>query len=190
MAKDIVKLETDERAMLRKKNTIILSGEINEVSAECFIQDMLILAGQEEVKVVILSPGGELTDGLAITAAIREAQKEGTKVVGQVYGHASSMASFIFEYCDIRRMDKDAILMIHGVREFQEGDIKNTEIEIALLHDMMHSQAEQLAARCREAGADKDLQEVDYWEQMLNEDTPHYFLADQALAAGLIDEVV
>jgi len=190
MTKDVFKIQTDERAMLRKKGIILLSGEIAYPTAEAFVQDMLLLSGRREVKIIISSPGGEVTDGLAIIAAIREAQGKGTLVCGSVYGHASSMAAFILQYCDTRAMDKDAILMVHGVKDFQEGDIKNTEIEIALLHDLMHNQAKQLALRCEKSGADDQLQDEDYWYTILTEDTPHYFMADQALAAGLIDEIV
>jgi len=188
--KDTIRFEADERSILRKKGIVQLSGEINCATSECFVQDVLLLGGRKEINIIISSPGGELSDGLAITAAIRGAQEKGSIVRGKVYGHASSMAAFVLEYCDVRIMDKDAILMVHGVREFQEGDIKNTEIEIALLHDLMHRQATQLAWRCKKSKADKQLQDEDYWYALLTEDTPHYFLADQALAAGLIDEVV
>lgn len=190
MAKDVVRFEADERSILRKKGIVQLSGEIGCCTCECFVQDMLLLSGKSEINIFISSPGGDVSDGLAMIAAIRGAQDNGTIVKAVVYGHASSMAAIILEYCDVRVMDREAVLMIHGVREFQEGDIKNTEIEITLLHDLTRRQAVQLALRCKESKADKQLQEEDYWYLLLSEDTPHYFLADQALAAGLIDAIV
>ena len=188
--KDTIRFEADERSVLRKKGIVQLSGEIGCCTCECFVQDLLLLGGRKQIDIYISSPGGDVSDGLAMIAAIRGVQAKGTVVRAVVYGHASSMAAVILEYCDVRVMDREAILMMHGIREFQEGDIKNAEIEIALLHDLTRSQAAQIALRCKQSKADKQLQDEDYWCALLTEDTPHYFLSDQAKAAGLIDEVV
>jgi len=176
-----------ERRQLRNNRTIIISGDIDGGSAHEFVEDIQMLLldkSKDPVTLIINSPGGNVFNGIAIITAIRNAQRKGIKLVGEVHGHACSMAFFILQCCDERRMGKLDILMAHGITTGFSGDMKSLEAENKLLGYWHTEFAELVAGRC--VG---EFIESGYWFEILRDNTPQWYTAEESKEMGLIDTV-
>ena len=139
--------------------------------------DQLADAGGADVLVRINSGGGSFSEGPAIYNAL--AGYSGT-INTEVDGIAYSMASLILQSGKTRRMAENSVLMVHGSQYSAEGSAE----EMRKTADMMdvHTSAMIKAFTARGISADT----VKGW---LTDGEDHYFTANQALSAGLIDEV-
>ena len=105
---------TLETELLNNQRKIFLTEEINTQSAISVIKQLMVLDSSDDpspIKLYISSPGGSVTDGLAIVGALRSCRK---KVDSYCVGLCSSMASVIF-ICSTgkRYMESFSSLMIH-----------------------------------------------------------------------------
>jgi len=79
-------------------------------------------AAPGDLLVRINSPGGSVTEGLAIYEQLQAARREGRKVTCQVDGLAASMASVIACAADTVQMGESALFMIHNPWSGVRGD--------------------------------------------------------------------
>jgi len=176
-----------ERRTLREKRKILVAGEICEGDAHEFLEDMNILLSEdsnEPIRLIIASIGGEAFPGFAMIRAIRAAQRRGIRVIGEVNGCACSMAFFMLQSCDERRMGTLDVLMAHGVTTGLIGDMKNIEAETKLLNHWHTEWSRIVAGRCK-----GDYNEAGYWFEVFRDNTPCWYTADEALEMGLVDTV-
>lgn len=151
------------------------SCDVDEHLAANVIKGLHILSSirlGDPINIIINSQGGDTQHGLAIYDAIRLVS---SPVHITVFGHCYSIAAWILQAGTIRRMTANSSLMIHdgeGTKSkfFKEQDIKCRDI---------------LLARIREKHPDFSVTKL---QKMLDTDT--YLWADQALALGLVDQVV
>jgi ATP-dependent Clp protease protease subunit len=176
-----------ERRSLRKHRVIIVSGEIESGTAHEFLEDMHFLLyedSKEPITVIIASPGGDAFSGFSMVRAIRLAQKKGIKVIGDVHGHACSMAFFLLQTCDERIMGKLDVLMAHGITTGFTGDMKNMEAESKLLTFWHREWADLVADRC--VG---EYKEPGFWFEIFRDNTPQWYTAEEAIEMGLVDKI-
>jgi len=132
---------------------------------------------------------GDVVAKLAVIDAIEDAQRKGCQLIGEVYGHSMSAAFMILQACDVRRIGRNAILMVHGITSWAGGDVKNIKAEQGLLEELQIRGAQDLASRSTaEAGSKYTTEE--FWLTILADNTPVYLFPDQALEWGLVDEVL
>ena len=176
-----------ERRVLRKQRIMILSGDIDTGTAHEFIEDVMLLIkdSKDPITLIITSPGGSAFAGFAIIRAIRYAQKHGVKVIGSVYGQAMSMAFFILQCCDVRKMGSLCVLMAHGVTTGFVGDMRNAEAEHKLLRLWQKDLSELVAERCSKK--DSQYGKPEYWFAILRDNTPQFYSAEESLEMGLVD---
>ncbi len=179
----------NERTKLRRQRTILLTNEIFDCEAECVIQDLELLAvdSNEPVTLIIASPGGNAFAGYAIMRAIQRAQSRGVRIIGQVHGHAMSMAFFVLQCCDERVMGKFCNLMCHGVTTFTVGDMKNIEAETKIMRKFQHEMSVMLAERCTAMGS--EYKEAGFWHAVLEDNTPQFYDSEESIVMGIIDRV-
>ena len=127
---------------------------------------------EEPIRIIMNNQGGDTQHGLAIYDTIRGLS---SPVHIDVYGHCYSIGAWILQAADHRRMSKHSSLMIHdgeGTKDkfHREQDEKCRDI---------------LLARIREKHPDY---KVSVLQKLLDTDT--YMWPEQALALGLIDEVI
>lgn len=91
------------------------------VNAASFLE-ALKAAAPGDLLVRINSPGGSVTEGLAIYEQLQAARREGRKVICQVDGLAASMASVIACAGDLVQMGESALFMIHNPWSGVRGD--------------------------------------------------------------------
>jgi len=179
-----------ERRNLRLSRVILLSGEIDIGAAHEFVEDIKMLLlddSNEPITIIISSPGGNVFSGVAIIRAIREAQSRGIKIIGDVYGQAMSMAFFILQCCDERRMGSLCTLMAHGITTGFIGDMRNVEAEQKLLTSWQREIAQLISNRC--TSYDTEYTESGYWFAILKDNTPQFYDSHEAKEMGLIDIV-
>jgi ATP-dependent protease ClpP protease subunit len=178
---------SSERELLRDLRIICLTGDIDDVTATEFIQDMTLLTSKSKkpITIIFASNGGEVDSGLACVRAIKGAQSKKIKVIGTVYGHCMSMAFLVLQCCDTRIMGTGDILMAHGITAFRFGDIRNHKAETKLLEFWQKYFAHVVASRCK----DKKKFCTDYWITALADQMPQYFTSKECLDMGLIDDI-
>lgn len=176
-----------ERRALRKNRVIIVSGDIDSGTAHEFLEDIHMLLYEESrdpITIVIASPGGEAFSGFAMVRAIRLAQKNGIKVIGEVHGYACSMAFLLLQSCDERIMGKLDVLMAHGITTGFSGDMKNIESETKLLTCWHGELAKLVAKRC--VG---EYTEPGFWFEIFRDNTPQWYTAEECVEMGVVDKV-
>lgn len=177
------------QARLYNERTLVLSGEIEEYEADAMTTFLQTLSGtKDDITLLITSYGGAVDAGGAIIRAIRHAQANSCKVIGEVRGYAMSMAAVILQACDVRFAAPEDIIMVHGATGQSVGDIRNQEADVAMTKRLMDIHAKFFAGRS--TSEDTKYHDEEYWRKLLDDNFPHYYFGHEALEAGLIDEVI
>lgn len=130
----------------------------------------------DELDVHLNSPGGDIFDGLAIYQALRDHRAQ---ITVRIDGLAASIASVIMMAADKIVMAPKASVMIHDgwtMAVGNAGDLRKTA-------DLLDKQSEIIAS----VYADRSGQPADFWRDRMRDET--WYNADEALAAGLVDEI-
>ncbi|MEV8402590.1 head maturation protease, ClpP-related [Streptomyces niveus] len=129
-----------------------------------------------KIRVRINSPGGSVFDGIAIANALRAHPAE---VTVQVDGIAASIASVIAMAGDRLVMMPSSTLMIHDASGLCMGNSADMQQMADLLDKLSDNIADVYATK---GGGTRE-----QWRDLMQEET--WYLADEAVAAGLADEV-
>lgn len=166
-----------------RSRTLYLSygveGEDVELDQKC-AADMIkgltlleLLGPDKDIHIIINCQGGDVDAGLGIYDKIKSLSN--CQVTATVMGSAWSMAAWILQAADIRRMTKHSSLMIHDGSGRKDKFTKKQDIFMRKI----------LLDRIREKHPQYPVSKL---QRFLDTDT--YFSADEALELGLIDEVV
>ena len=98
--------------ILDKRRIITLFGEINEELSKKMIKELIKLdnISHKTITILINSPGGDCTEGLAIVDAIK---MSASPIQTVITGMSASMAGIISVCGDIRMITKNAFWMAH-----------------------------------------------------------------------------
>lgn len=129
-----------------------------------------------ELEVHLNSPGGDVFDGLAIYQALKE---HPAKVTMHIDGLAASIASVIAMAADKVVMAPKASMMIHDGWTMGVGNAG----DLRKVADLLDKQSDIIAS----VYADRTDQPTDFWRARMLDET--WYNADEALAAGLVDEI-
>jgi ATP-dependent Clp endopeptidase proteolytic subunit ClpP len=132
-----------------------------------------------DIAVRLNSPGGEAVDGFAIYNLLAQ---HPAKVTVTVIGQASSAASYILQAADVRKINANAIIMTHKAMGGARGNAEALESQGKALRIIDDSMAGVYASR---TGKSKEEASGAF---LATSDT--YWSADDAKAAGLVDEVL
>lgn len=163
------------------------ADEENEVSyamAEYAIKGLISLDGASDknIYVVVNTPGGWVSQGMAIYDAIRECR---SKVVGKVYGEAYSMGSVILQACDERVMMPNASLMIHNGSGCASGSIDDIDSLVKFTRKYDKICEDIYLEKIREIKPRFTREQL---KKLLRIDT--YMTAEEAVNIGLADEIL
>lgn len=145
------------------------------ISAKAFVDELKKYSGKK-LTVRINSPGGVVTEGLAIFNALKR-HKGG--VVVQIDALAASMATYIALAGAPIRMAENAYFMIHNVT----GGAWGTPDEMRRAADVAEKMQKGIVA-AYVAKTGKSVEEI---EEKMDEET--WFTAEEALDFGFIDEI-
>ena len=177
-------------AELHNDRKLVMIGDIDASVLEGVVNSLGVMARTlDPVTLLIATTGGEANPTMGIISVIRDLQRLGIKVTGQVHGYCMSAGAIILQACDQRVISQQGLLMVHGPSaEGIGGDVKNHEAEVTMIRKLIQFWAELFAER----NTSKDLHrhEIAYWTEIQQESIPRYFTPAEALDAGLVDEVV
>nr|WP_321291835.1 ATP-dependent Clp endopeptidase proteolytic subunit ClpP [uncultured Trichococcus sp.] len=172
----------DIYSRLLKDRIIMLSGPIDDNTANSVIAQLLFLDAQDSEKdiyIYINSPGGSVSAGLAIYDTMNFIKADVQTIA---MGMAASMGSFLLTAGEKgkRFALPNAEIMIHQPLGGAQGQA--TEIEIAARHIL------QTRERLNKILAERTGQPMEIIER--DTDRDNYMTAQQAKDYGLIDEVM
>ena len=172
----------DIYSRLLKDRIIMLSGPIDDNTANSVIAQLLFLDAQDSEKdiyIYINSPGGSVSAGLAIFDTMNFIKADVQTIA---MGMAASMVSFLLTAGEKgkRFALPNAEIMIHQPLGGAQGQA--TEIEIAARHIL------QTRERLNKILAERTGQPMEVIER--DTDRDNYMTAQQAKEYGLIDEVM
>ena len=159
-------------------NEILIYGPIGSdwgITAQDVIAQLDGMTG--DVVVRINSMGGSFGEGPAIYSALT---RYPGRIDTEVDGVAYSMASVILQAGRTRKMAQNAVMMVHGAQFFAEG----TAQDMRKTADLVDVHTDSMVSAFTSRGIPEDTA-----RDWLTDGEDHYFTAEQALAAGLIDEI-
>lgn len=172
----------DIYSRLLKDRIIFLGGEINDDVANSVIAQMLFLEADDPDKDIFLyinSPGGVITSGMAIYDTMQYIRCEVSTIC---IGMAASMGAFLLAAGakGKRRILENAEVMIHQ----PSGGAKGQATDISIVA----KQIEKIKERLNTILSQRTGQPFDKVAQDTERD--NYMTAQEALAYGLVDEVI
>lgn len=160
---------------------LLLEGEVNDVTCNGLIKSMLVMEHQsatEPITLIINSPGGGVTAGLALIDTL---QSLDCPVITVGEGVVASMAAVIMACGDRRQVYRHTQVLIHQLMG-GTGMAQQTDIEIAAQRiAALRTELDELLAEHGKLSSQEfhELTECDCWCN-----------AKRALELGLMDEVI
>lgn len=162
----------------RRNNHIYAYGTIGESYGGEWFASSLREAAQYGDPVIHLSTyGGSTMDGAVMISAIRDA---GRPTTVRVEGMAASMGAIVMLSASRVEIAQNALVMVHAPSIWGGG----TQQELAQQSELLGKVTEALKSELRSRGIADD--RIDEWF----DGTDHWFTAEEAVAAGLADEVI
>lgn len=167
--------------LLTEQNTITIFSAIDSDVAKDVIAKIKFLEekGADEITLLINSPGGSVSDGLAIYDALNESSAD-IKTVA--VGMAASMGAFLLSggTKGKRFASQNAEIMIHQPLGGAMGQA--TEIEIACRHIL---KTRELLNRIMAENTGRSVKDIE-----LATERDNIFSAEEAMSFGLIDKII
>lgn len=107
-------------------------------SAESIKKDIEELGDVDTINIYINSPGGSVTEGIAIYNYLRRKSKT-AKIVGYIDGIAASIATIIASACDELHICTGGMYMIHRASTYAWGNVDEMKEQLEIL-DKIDSQ--------------------------------------------------
>ena len=167
---------------LLKERIVILSEEVNHVTASLITAQLLFLEAEDpdkDIQFYINSPGGSVTDGMMIYDTMQHIKPDVQTIC---MGMAASMGAFLLSAgaAGKRFILPNAEVMIHQPSGGAQG--QSTDIQIAAKH------IQRTKDKLNRIMAEKTGQPV----EKIAEDTErdYWMSAEEALAYGLVDQIM
>jgi ATP-dependent Clp protease protease subunit len=177
-AKGKIQEKIDEKLLEERK--VFLWGQVDDHSAKHVIDRLLYLdfISNDEIQLIINSPGGYVTSGFAIYDTLKSLKSPVSTVCS---GLAASMASILLSAGEKGRrfIEPHAQVMIHQPSGGARGQASNIEIQAREIIKTRTLSAEILATNCSQT-VDKVLKDFDrdYWMN-----------AQESIEYGIVDGV-
>ena len=167
---------------LLKERIIIMSDEVNQVSASLVMAQLLFLEAEDpekDIQLYINSPGGEITSGFMIYDTIQYIKPDVQTIC---MGMAASMGAFLLAAGakGKRFALPNAEIMIHQPLGGIQGQASDISIEAE--HIL------QIKSKLNRILAERTGQPLEVIER--DTDRNHWMTAEEAKAYGLIDEIM
>ena len=150
---------------------------MNDSESFNFELNNLGLGEDEELVVIINSPGGSVIEGWGIYNRLKSLDN---KVVTRVEGLAASIASLIALAGDEVKMSEVGSIMIHRASTMADGNQKDLEKQIETLKTI-----DETLITVYQAKTGESREQVEEWM-----DDEKWFTADEAIEIGFVDEII
>ena len=166
-----------------KSAELILYGNIgsheywDDISDKAFKQDIENLGDVENIILHINSPGGSVFSAVAIANTLKN---HNAKVTAKIDGLAASAATIITSACDVVRMPKNALFMVHNPITFAYGNNQDMQKTLEMLDKVKDSIIETYLNKAK---TDKET-----LSQLMDDET--WMDAEMAKEYGFVDEII
>lgn len=150
----------------------------DDICDKTFKEEIANLGEVENINLHINSPGGSVFAAVAIANTLKNHK---AKIIAFIDGLAASAATIITSACDVVKMPKNALFMIHNPLTWAYGDKQELEKTGILLDKVKDSILETYLAKAK----DKTKEEL---SALMDEEK--WFNAEEAKEFGFIDEIV
>ena len=175
---NIMKNEEENSADMILYGTIGSDEWWDDICDKTFKEDIANLGEVENINLHINSPGGSVFAAVAIANTLKNHK---AKVTAYIDGLAASAATIITSACDLVKMPKNALFMIHNPLTWAYGNKQELEKTGILLDKVKDSILETYLAKAK----DKTKEEL---SALMDEEK--WFNAEEAKEYGFIDEIV
>ena len=175
---NIMKNEEENSADMILYGTIGSDEWWDDICDKTFKEDIANLVEVENINLHINSPGGSVFAAVAIANTLKNHK---AKVTAYIDGLAASAATIITSACDVVKMPKNALFMIHNPLTWAYGNKQELEKTGILLDKVKDSILETYLAKAK----DKTKEEL---SALMDEEK--WFNAEEAKEYGFIDEIV
>lgn len=167
---------------LLKERIVILSEEVNDVTASLITAQLLFLEAEDpekDIQFYINSPGGSVSDGLMIFDTMQHIKPDVQTIC---MGMAASMGAFLLAAGTKgkRFILPNAEVMIHQPSGGAQG--QSTDIQIAASH------IQRTKDRLNRILSEKTGQPIDRVTQ--DTDRDNWMTAEEAVAYGIVDQIM
>ena len=174
----------DIYSRLLKDRVILLEGEVHDQMANLIVAQLLYLESEDDTKDIYLyinSPGGSVTAGMAIYDTMQFVKPDITTIV---MGQACSMGSLLAQAGSKgkRKMLPNARHMIHQPSGGARGQATDMEIQVKEILAMKKS--------LTQIYVDHNSMSKTYEDLAKDMERDYFMSAQEALAYGLVDEVI
>jgi ATP-dependent Clp protease protease subunit len=172
----------DIYSRLLNDRIVFLNGEVNEASSSVIVAELLYLEAQDpdkDIQFYINSPGGSVTDGLAIYDTMQYIKADVSTIC---VGMAASMGAFLLSAGakGKRICLPNAEVMIHQVLGETKGQETDIQIEARHMARIKKTLTEIIANNCGKS-----------YEQVYADcERNNWMSAEEAKEYGLIDSVI
>ena len=166
-----------------KSAELILYGSIgsdeywDDISDKAFKQDIENLGDVENITLHINSPGGSVFSAVAIANTLKNHK---AKITANIDGLAASAATIITSACDIVKMPKNALFMVHNPITFAYGNNQDMQKTLEMLNKVKNSIIETYLNKTK---TDKET-----LSELMDNET--WMSAEEAKEYGFIDEIL
>ena len=166
-----------------KSAELILYGSIgsdeywDDISDKAFKQDIENLGDVENITLHINSPGGSVFSAVAIANTLKNHK---AKITANIDGLAASAATIITSACDIVKMPKNALFMVHNPITFAYGNNQDMQKTLEMLNKVKNSIIETYLNKAK---TDKET-----LSELMDNET--WMSAEEAKEYGFIDEIL
>ena len=175
---NIMKNEEENSADMILYGTIGSDEWWDDICDKTFKEEIANLGEVENINLHINSPGGSVFAAVAIANTLKNHK---AKIIAFIDGLAASAATIITSACDVVKMPKNALFMIHNPLTWAYGDKQELEKTGILLDKVKDSILETYLAKAK----DKTKEEL---SALMDEEK--WFNAEEAKEFGFIDEIV
>jgi ATP-dependent protease ClpP protease subunit len=107
---------------------------------------------EQEIEVVINSPGGNVFSGMDLFDYICELRAAGHKVTTHGRGHMASMGGILLQAGSVRSMGRESYILIHEVSTWAMGKVGEIEDEVVFLKKISERVVGIFTERAKQAG--------------------------------------
>lgn len=175
---NIVKNEEENSADIILYGTIGSDEYWNDICDKTVKEEIGNLGDVENINLYINSPGGSVFAAVAIANTLKNHK---AKVIAFIDGLAASAATIITSACDVVKMPRNALFMIHNPLTWAYGNKQELEKTGILLDKVKDSILETYLAKAK----NKTKEEL---STLMDEEK--WFNAEEAKEYGFIDEIV
>lgn len=174
---NVIKNEEEKSAELILYGSIGSDEYWDDISDKAFKQDIENLGNVENITLHINSPGGSVFSAVAIANTLKNHK---AKVTANIDGLAASAATIITSACDVVRMPKNALFMIHNPITFAYGNNQEMQKTLEMLDKVKNSIIETYLNKTK---TDKET-----LSQLMDNET--WMSAEEAKEHGFVDEIL